>query len=63
MIMINATPLLKLYARYRLAKLGTQNYAQQQTVELLKLVRKALATRFGKEYAFPTIKSVSDYQD
>lgn len=62
-IMINATSLLKLYARYRLAKLGTQNYAQQQEVELLKLIKKALATRFGKEYAFSTIKSVSDYQN
>lgn len=61
--MLNATPLLKLYARYRLAQLSTQNFAQQQTYELLKLVKKAATTRFGKEYAFPTIRSVADYQE
>ena len=61
--MLNATPFLKLYSRYRLAKLKTLNYAQQQTSELLKLIKKAADTRFGKEHSFSEIKSVKDFQD
>ncbi|MDC0359027.1 GH3 auxin-responsive promoter family protein, partial [Oligoflexia bacterium] len=60
--MLNATPLLRLYAKYRNYQLNRQNPANIQTEVLLRLVKKAENTRFGKEHAFSKIASVSDFQ-
>ena len=60
--MIDATPALKLYAKYRMRRLAAQDPAEVQEKELLELVKKAEATRFGADHRFPAIKSVKDFQ-
>ena len=60
--MLNATPFLRLYARYRLARLAALNPAVAQQQELIKLVRHARTTRFGREHHFDSIRSVEQYQ-
>jgi hypothetical protein len=57
--MIDATPLLRLYARRRRARLGT---AAVQQAELLRLVRRAANTAFGRAHSFAEIASVADFQ-
>lgn len=59
---MDATPLLRLYARYRLRRLAAQDPARVQQRELLKLVKKARQTRFGADHRFARIKGVADYQ-
>ena len=61
--MLNATPLLRLYARRRLARLGVQRAAATQQRQLLKLVGKAARTRFGRDHEFAQIHSVKEFQD
>ncbi|MGO9985095.1 MAG: GH3 auxin-responsive promoter family protein [Rhodomicrobium sp.] len=61
--MLDATPLLRLYARYRLPRLAAQNPAAVQREQLLKLVAHARETRFGRDHAFAVIHSVADYQN
>ncbi|MBC7907683.1 MAG: GH3 auxin-responsive promoter family protein [Rhodospirillaceae bacterium] len=60
--MIDATPWLRLYARRRLASLAREDPAQVQQATLLELVRRAAATRFGRDHDFHRIRSVADYQ-
>jgi GH3 auxin-responsive promoter len=59
----DATSLLRLYARRRLATLARQDAAQEQRRQLLRLVRRAAATRFGRDHGFSDIRTVSDYQN
>lgn len=56
------TPLLKLYAWKRWRTLASQDAIEAQRRELLKLVRMAERTRFGKDHGFASIGSVADYQ-
>ena len=60
--MLDGTPWLRLYARYRQRSLRDRDYAGQQTRQLLGLARRAANTRFGREHGFSTIRSVSDFQ-
>ncbi len=60
--MFDATPLLRLYARYRLGVLSRQDPASTQTRTLLQLTTRAANTRFGKAHNFHSIRSVADYQ-
>ena len=60
--MLDATPLLRAYARVRLRRLERLNPAQAQERELLRLVAKAANTRFGRDHGFGAIRSVVDYQ-
>ena len=60
--MIDATPLLRLYGRRRGAALARQDAAEAQRHELLRLVRHAAHTRFGRAHAFARIRSVGDFQ-
>ena len=60
--MFDATPFLRLYARWRNQQLANLNPAETQTRELLKLVRHAASTSFGKMHGFSSISSVEDYQ-
>ncbi len=62
MPLFDATPLVRLYARRRLAKLERMDPAAAQSGELLKLVAKARDTRFGREHGFSKIRSVADFQ-
>jgi hypothetical protein len=50
------------YAQRRLAELDTAQTGPTQEQTLLRLVRKAQDTRFGKEHDFHRIRSVADYR-
>lgn len=60
--MMDATPLLRLWARRRLRRLADMDPAAVQQAELLKLVRAAAGTRFGRGHGFAHIRSVADFQ-
>ncbi|MDE0717402.1 MAG: GH3 auxin-responsive promoter family protein [Rhodospirillaceae bacterium] len=60
--MMDATPLLRLWARRRLRRLADMDPAAVQQAELLKLVRAAAGTRFGRSHGFAHIRSVADFQ-
>jgi hypothetical protein len=60
--MFDATPLLRLYARWRNQQLLSLNPARTQEQQLLSLVRKAADTTFGKMHGFSSISSVAEYQ-
>ena len=55
------TPFLALYAANRWRTLVRQNAAQAQRRELLKLVRAAERTRFGRDHRFHSIGDVAAY--
>jgi hypothetical protein len=60
--MINATPFLRLYARWRSAQLNNLNPATTQRNQLLTLLRRAASTQIGRQYDFASITSVEEYQ-
>ena len=60
--MRDATPLLRLYARHRRRTLRRQDPAATQAQALLRLVRRAARTRFGRDHDFARIASVADFQ-
>jgi hypothetical protein len=60
--MIDLTPLLRRRARRRRAQLQAQDPAAAQQVELLRLVRRAADTAFGRAHSFAEIASVADFQ-
>ncbi len=60
--MLNATPFLRLYARYRNAYLKRQNPVDAQRKELLALLRKGATTKFGRDHGFSSLSSVEQYQ-
>lgn len=59
---IDATPLLRAYALWRGRTLAGQNAVACQERMLLRLVRHAAATRFGRAHDFAAIRSVADFQ-
>lgn len=61
--MIDATPLLRGYAKLRQRRLARRSAIEQQRVQLMKLVRLARHTRFGKDHDFAAVRTVADYQD
>lgn len=60
--MFDLTPIFRLMARRRLGKLARLDPAETQERQLLGLVRKAAATRFGRDHGFDAIRSVADFQ-
>ena len=60
--MIDATPLLSVYARRRTAQLSTVDPVAEQVVQLMQLVRRGRQTRFGYEHGFTRIRSPADFQ-
>ena len=60
--MLDATPLLRLYARYRLPRLAALDPARAQQRQLMRLAARAKDTRFGRDHGFAQIRSVADYQ-
>ena len=60
--MIDATPLLRLYARRRARRLARQHAAREQERQLLRLVRRARATCFGRDHDFAAIADVPSFQ-
>ena len=60
--MLDATPFLRLYARWRNSFLENRTPSELQTKALLKLVTSAAQTKFGHDHGFSSIKSVAEYQ-
>src|SRR5512134_67848 len=60
--MLDATPLLRLYARARLARLAGLDPVAAQRRQLLTLVQAARDTRFGRDHGFAKITDVASYQ-
>ena len=61
--MLDATPLLRLYADRRLAQLARQDPVAAQRRELLRLLWRARNTGFGRAHGFAAIRDVAAYQD
>lgn len=60
--MWDATPLLRAYARWRRARLARQDAAAAQRRQLRRLLRRARATRFGRDHGFAGIGDVAAFQ-
>jgi hypothetical protein len=58
----DATPLLRLVAGRRIARLQRLDPVRAQRDLLLRLLRHATATRFGQAHGFARLRSVEDYQ-
>lgn len=58
----DATPLLRAVAARRIARIRRLDPAAAQRALLLRLLRRAAATRFGRAHGFDRIGSVEDYQ-
>jgi hypothetical protein len=60
--LIDATPVLRLHARRRLARLAGLDPVAEQQRQLLLLLRRARETRFGRAHDFARLGSVADFQ-
>lgn len=60
--MFDATPLLKAYADLRSFLLQIRDPIETQRLVLQSLLRRASATRFGRDHAFSQIVGVADFQ-
>jgi hypothetical protein len=60
--MLDATPLLRLYAGWRSKHLDAEDPRTAQEAELMKLVRKAAVTEFGRRHDFARIGTVAEFQ-
>jgi hypothetical protein len=60
--MLDATPFLRLYARWRNSFLENRSPKDLQTSSLLKLINLAAETKFGRDHGFSSIKTVEEYQ-
>ncbi len=61
--MIDATPLLRLYADRRARRLAAMDAVEAQQHQLLGLVREARDTRFGRDHDFDGVWTVEDFQE
>lgn len=60
--MLDATPLLRLYAARRMKRLRRQDPVRVQHDQLLRLARRARRTRFAADHDLASIRTVADYQ-
>src|SRR5207253_369664 len=60
--MIDATPLLRLYVRFRARRLARQDAVAVPEQTLRRLVARAAATRFGQEHGFARIRDRRAFQ-
>lgn len=60
--MLDLTPALRLYARYRHQRLQRMAPMDSQLRLLRRLCRRAKDTRFGRDHDFSNIRTVGDYQ-
>jgi len=60
--MLDGTPFLRLFARYRLDKLRREDAVVQQRRALSSLLARAAETRFGREHDFAGIEDVEAFQ-
>src|SRR5258706_1853452 len=61
-LMLDATPLGRLYASRRSGALAREDSVLVQQQQLLTLIGKAADTRFGRDHGFGAIKTVDDFQ-
>lgn len=59
---MDATPLLKIYAKRRLHALASENVVKSQRAQLLSLTRRAAHTKFGLDHGFGAIRDVGHFQ-
>ena len=60
--MFDATPLARLYARWRLGRMNAIDPAKVQAAQLQRLLRRACLTRFGRDHGFADIRSPVAFQ-
>jgi hypothetical protein len=60
--MLDVTPILRLYARYRLAQLARLDPVAAQERTLRRLLDRAKDTRFGREHGFASIATAAAFQ-
>jgi hypothetical protein len=60
--MLDATPILRSYARRRLSLLDRQDAVEAQRHQLAGLITRAVDTRFGRDHSFAHLRDVADYQ-
>jgi hypothetical protein len=60
--MIDATPLLKIYAVGRRRTLQAEDAAASQRRQLISLIEHAAQTKFGRDHNFARLRDVADYQ-
>lgn len=60
--MLDATPLLRAYARSRVSRLDRLDAVRAQERTLLRLCREAAGTLFGREHRLAEVASVADFQ-
>jgi hypothetical protein len=60
--MIDATPLLRVYAARRHRRLASEDAAAAQEAGLARLLRRAAGTRFGRAHDFAAIRDVPGFQ-
>lgn len=60
--MFDATPLLRGYAKLREQRRVRRPAAAVQEAQLMRLVRRAAKTRFGRDHDFAAIRTVADFQ-
>jgi hypothetical protein len=60
--MIDGTPVLRLFTRARVARMAALDPAAVQQALLLRLLRRAAATRFGRAHGFDSVRSVAEFQ-
>lgn len=60
--MVDFTPLLRGYSKYRRSQLAALEKVSCQESQLLSLLKKAQSTEFGKDHGFNSIRNVNDFQ-
>lgn len=60
--MLDATPLLRAYARLRQRRRIRRSPAETQAHTLRHLLQRARNTRFGRDHGFASIRTVADFQ-
>lgn len=61
-LMFDATPFFRAYARRRRRKIDALDPVAAQSAQLLRLVRRAASTQFGRDHDFDRIRTVEDFQ-
>ncbi len=59
--MIDATPLVRCYARFRARRLARQDAVSIQRQILKRLIERAAATRFGRDHDFARLRDRRDF--
>src|SRR5690606_20123587 len=61
-VLPDATPLLRLFARKRLGRLDREDAVAMQRRQLMRLLRRAADTRFGRDHGFERIRDIAEFQ-